>query len=59
MRFLKLRMIWAIIRDRTVVYNADLSPEGLMILTDKACVFNNRFNSFGIINNDGIQLIGG
>jgi len=51
MRFLKLRMIWAIIRGRTVVYNATLTPEGLQLLNEKgACVFNSTFKEFGIKN---------
>lgn len=50
MRFLKLRMIWAIIRGRTVVYNAELSPKGIMVRTEKAHIINCMFNNYGIIN---------
>ena len=57
-RFLKLSMIYAIIKGRTVVYNADISIEGIKVRTDKSCVINCQFNMVGVKNKNEVPIIG-
>lgn len=51
-------MIWAIIRGRTVVFNADISIKGLAVRTDKAVIINNRFDGIGLKDKDNIPVVG-
>ena len=58
-KFLKLRMIWAIIKGRTVVYRAEfIAGTGLMIRTDKACIIENHFVGIPITDYKGEKIIG-
>ena len=51
-------MIYAIIKGRTVVYNADISIEGIKVRTDKSCVINCQFNMVGVKNKNEVPIIG-
>jgi len=59
MKFLKLRMIYAILRGRTVVYKAHITTKGLRVITEKAVIISNTFDSVGIKNHSGQYIIGG
>ena len=58
-KFPKLRMIWGIIRGRTVVYKAEfIAGMGLRAKTDKACIVNNNFVGIPIKDHNGEKLVG-
>lgn len=48
MRFKKLRLIWGILRGRTVIYNTKFTREGIFIDGDKAVIMDNIFDGFYI-----------
>jgi len=49
-RYLKLKMIYAILKGRTVVFKAEITPKGLKILTEKAVVNKCTFDTVEIDN---------
>ena len=58
-KFPKLKMIWAIIKGRTVVYNADfIAGQGLYVRTDKYCIINNHFVGVSIKNHSDEKISG-
>jgi hypothetical protein len=58
-KFIKLKMIWAIIKGRTVVYRADFAAgTGLMIRTEKGCIVENHFIGIQITDYKGEPIIG-
>jgi len=57
-RFLKLKMIYAIIRGRTVVFKAEISPKGLKVSTEKAVIDSCIFNAVEIKNHLGVVEYG-
>ena len=47
MKFMKLKMIWNIIRGRCVVYNTTITPTGLIIKNDKSIINQCHFYEVG------------
>ena len=59
LKFPKLRMIWAIIRGRSVIYKAEfIAGMGLRVKTDKSCIVSNNFVGLGITDHKGERIVG-
>lgn len=55
MKFLKLRMIWAIVRGRSVMYKMEMDRDCISPMTDHCCIINNIYTK---CNTEGIWKYG-